>query len=409
MVKFNRGSNKMKYEYIENFKKFGFGMFVHFGLYSIKGGGEWLLSTHNISSAEYERLKESFFVSDDWAEKLVSVAKMSGCKYINITCRHHDGFSLYDTKGLSDYDAPDSACGRDLIAELAYECNKNNMPLFFYHTLLDWHNRDYSENFPAYIDYLINSIEILCRNYGKVAGFWFDGMWDKPEADWQEDRIYSTIRRYQPEAVIVNNTGLNALGQTGHAEIDCVTFERGKPFKVNCDKKPIAGEVCESTTDHWGYAFNDINTKSVSELLNILLDCRKAGCNLLLNTGLRADGSLDPLDEQIFLRIGRWIDANDGFIYRTTPSDIQAENADAFTDGEYLYAAVRGVHMALDENVARKYEDKKVRIVTDLKVHSGIWLDSGEEIEVKNNTFAVRPYAYGTSLCIRVAKLKLMQ
>lgn len=405
MVKYNRGNIKMKYGYIENFKNFGFGMFVHFGLYSIKGAGEWLLHTGSVPRGEYERLKDSFFVAEDWAERLVSVAERSGCGYLNVTCRHHDGFSLYDTKGLSGYDAPHSACGRDLIAELARECAKRRMPLFFYHTLLDWHRRDYKENFAQYIDYLVNSIEILCRNYGRVAGFWFDGMWDKPDADWQEERIYGVIRKFQPEAVIVNNTGLNALGKTGNKEIDCVTFERGKPFAVNGGDKPVAGEACESTTDHWGWASNDINAKSVKEIIGLLLDCRKAGCNLLLNTGLLADGSPDPLDEQLFLRTGRWIKANGGFIYRARPSEIEAENADVFTDGEYLYAAVRDVPMALDENVARSGGRREVRLATVKRVLSAEWLDNGEAEEVKDNTFAVRPFPYGTSLCVRVARL----
>ena len=281
------------YEYIENFKRLGFGMFIHFGLYSVIGRGEWYYMQYIPDKNEYENTINKFKITKNWAKNLVKTAKDAGCKYITLTTRHHDGFSLYDTCGLSEFDAPHSPTGRDLIREFVDECNKEGITPFFYHTLLDWHNPDYNKDFPEYIDYLDKSIEILCKNYGKIGGFWFDGMWDKPNEDWQEDRIYGTIRKYQPEAMIINNTGLNALGQTGHIEIDSVTFERGKPAFVDTSEKPIAGEVCDALTDHWGYAKYDICLKSPKELIETLVDCRKYDCNLLLNSGLKGNGEMD--------------------------------------------------------------------------------------------------------------------
>ena len=113
------------YEYIENFKKLGFGLFVHFGLYSIVGKGEWYLHSNPKADREkYDRLTDRFNVKKTWAKDLVKTAKAAGCKYITLTTRHHDGFSLYDTKGLNDFDAPHSACGRDLIKEFVDECDK---------------------------------------------------------------------------------------------------------------------------------------------------------------------------------------------------------------------------------------------------------------------------------------------
>ena len=233
-----------KYAYIENFGKLGYGLFVHFGLYSLVGKGEWFYHVYpDKANKIYPALLSKFKVNKNWAKNLVRTAKKSGCRYITLTTRHHDGFSLFDCQGLTDYDAPHSAAGRDLIREFVDACNEGGIVPFFYHTLLDWHNPDYNDDFPKYIDYLDKSIEILCKNYGKIGGFWFDGMWDKPNEDWQEDRIYGTIRKYQPEAMIINNTGLNALGQTGHKEIDSVTFERGKPCFVDKSQKPIAGEM----------------------------------------------------------------------------------------------------------------------------------------------------------------------
>ncbi len=396
------------YEYIENFKRLGFGMFIHFGLYSVIGRGEWYYMQYVPDKNEYENTINKFKITKNWAKNLVKTAKDAGCKYITLTTRHHDGFSLYDTCGLSEFDAPHSPTGRDLIREFVDECNKEGIIPFFYHTLLDWHNPDYNNDFPEYIDYLDKSIEILCKNYGKIGGFWFDGMWDKPNEDWQEDRIYGTIRKYQPEAMIINNTGLNALGQTGHKEIDSVTFERGKPAFVDTSEKPIAGEVCDALTDHWGYAKYDICLKSPKELIETLVDCRKYDCNLLLNSGLKGNGEMDEGEKAAFKRIGMWIKENKNFIYTAKSTDLTAENADMMTDGEYYYAAIKGVLMSANCNVAKFGESKTVTLNTDKRIVDAEWLDSGKEINLKtDNSFVCEPFEYGKSLAVRVAKFKL--
>lgn len=396
------------YEYIENFKRLGFGMFIHFGLYSVIGRGEWYYMQYVPDKNEYENTINKFKITKNWAKTLVKTAKDAGCKYITLTTRHHDGFSLYDTCGLSEFDAPHSLTGRDLIREFVDECNKEGIIPFFYHTLLDWHNPDYNNDFPKYIDYLDKSIEILCKNYGKIGGFWFDGMWDKPNEDWQEDRIYGTIRKYQPEAMIINNTGLNALGQTGHIEIDSVTFERGKPAFVDTSEKPIAGEVCDALTDHWGYAKYDICLKSPKELIETLIDCRKYDCNLLLNSGLKGNGEMDEGEKAAFKRIGMWIKENKNFIYKAKSTDLTAENADMITDGEYYYAAIKGVLMSVNCNVAKFGESKTITLNTDKRIVDAEWLDSGKEINLKTDkSFVCEPFEYGKSLAVRVAKFKL--
>ena len=396
------------YEYIENFKRLGFGMFIHFGLYSVIGRGEWYYMQYVPDKNEYESTINKFKITKNWAKNLVKTAKDAGCKYITLTTRHHDGFSLYDTRGLSEFDAPHSPTGRDLIREFVDECNKEGIIPFFYHTLLDWHNPDYNNDFPKYIDYLDKSIEILCKNYGKIGGFWFDGMWDKPNEDWQEDRIYGTIRKYQPEAMIINNTGLNALGQTGHKEIDSVTFERGKPAFVDTSEKPIAGEVCDALTDHWGYAKYDICLKSPKELIETLVDCRKYDCNLLLNSGLKGNGEMDEGEKAAFKRIGMWIKENKNFIYKAKSTDLSAENADMMTDGKYYYAAIKGVLMSANCNVAKFGESKTVTFNTDKRIVDAEWLDSGKEINLKTDkSFVCEPFEYGKSLAVRVAKFKL--
>ncbi len=393
-------------EYIKNFEKLGFGLFVHFGLYSIVGKGEWYEHWNPQANVEeYEKLTEKFYVKPDWARQLVKTAKRTGCKYITLTTRHHDGFSLFDTCGLSTYDAPHSACGRDLIAEFVSACKEEGIVPFFYHTLLDWWHPAYKNDFSAYIDYLVASIEILCKNYGKVGGFWFDGMWDKPDEDWQEDRLYGTIRKYQPDAMIINNTGLSALGQVGHYEIDSVTFERGNPCFVDNSDKHRAGEMCQILNDHWGYSKNDYNYKAVKELIENLVDCRKYNCNFLLNTGLKGNGYVNGTDKILLRQIGKWVKKNKGFIYDAKSSSITATNADILEGEDCFYAVIKNARMGGDPNVVPNgVEDRRVSV--DREIHEAIWLDNGRKIPIENNSFSVESFAYGESYSARVAKIK---
>lgn len=392
--------------YVYEFEKKGFGMFVHFGLYSILGKGEWIFTQNGGTDREkYFGLINKFKVKKTWAKELVATAKKAGCKYITLTTRHHEGFSLYDTCGLNEFDAPHSATKRDLVREFVDECNKAGITPFFYHTLLDWHNEDYEKNFPAYIDYLVKSIEILCKNYGKIGGLWFDGMWDKPNENWQEDRIYATIRKYQPEAMIINNTGLSELGKVGHPELDSVTFERGKPAFVDNSDRHRAGEMCQILDDHWGYAKNDVSYKSVKELIENLVDCRKYGCNFLLNVGPTGNGTLKGIDKGILEEIGKWVRFNKNFIYDVKPCEITAENADVVKAGDYYYALIKDVPMAANANVQLGGTVKRVKINADIK--NARWLDNGKAIKVKKNEFDATPFNYGTSMHVRVARFEL--
>lgn len=397
------------YEYIKDFHKLGLGLFVHFGLYSVVGKGEWFCyNLRGEAKQQYEQTAREFVVDENWAKKLVATAKETGAKYITLTTRHHDGFSLFDTCGLSDFDAPHSASKRDLVAEFVNACKAEGIVPFFYHTLIDWHNADYKNDFAAYIDYLVASVELLCKNYGKTGGFWFDGFWDKPDADWQFDRLYGTIRKYQPTAMIINNTGLNALGQVSHREIDSVTFERGKPCFVDCSDKPRAGEMCEGLTDHWGYAERDICVKSVKQIVETYVNCRSCGCNLLLNTGLKGDGTVVPSEKIALEGLGRWITYTGESLYNATPSEITAEGAAVLQDGEDLYVCVNDVPMESNVNVTRMGTGKRtVKLNTNRSITTAIWMDNGKQAEIVDNVLVVAPFDYGTSLGSRVAKLRV--
>ena len=400
-------------QYIKEFEQLGFGMFVHFGLYSVLGCGEWAKKLKEIPDEEYEKLTEEFNPKADWAEELVKTAKEAGCRYITLTTRHHDGFSLYDTQGLNIYDAPHAKCGRDLVKEFVDACRMHGIIPFFYHTLLDWREESYRTDFSKYLKYLRDSVEILCRNYGKIGGLWFDGMWDKPDENWEEDALYGMIRKYQPEAMIINNTGLSAQGALGHIELDSVTFERGKPFPVNMDKKYIASEMCEVFASHWGYAKEDLNYKAPADMICELVDCRRYGSNMLMNLGPMGDGSIRLIDKAVLGIMGEWVRYFDEAIRDPRPCDIVVENKERdflLKRGNDYYLFCYDLPMSADPNVALQNEELffDVFLMKD-KILSIHWMDNGEMVEFVQDeervTVKTVPYEYGRDLVVRVAKI----
>lgn len=390
-------------------------MFVHFGLYSVLGKGEWAKHILQIPDEEYEALTEKFNPDGDWAEKLTATAKQAGCRYITLTTRHHDGFSLYDTCGLSDYDAR-HVCGRDLVREFVDACRKEGLIPFFYHTLLDWHEASYCNDFPAYLIYLRKSVEVLCTNYGTIGGLWFDGMWDKWDADWEEDALYGCIRKHQPQAMIINNTGLDKLGGLGHVELDSVTFERGRPTPINMEGAPkyIASEMCQVLADHWGYADEDFHYKAPGEIIQDLASCRRYGSNFLLNVGPMGNGLIRPIDKEIYALLGRWVEMHKKAIYDVRPAGIPVEGKDSdfiLQRGNVYYLFCSNLPMSADANVHKDggnsdYED---RFALDKKITSVSWLDNGEEVSFHQDGGRVRvdlvPFQYGRQLVVRIAKI----
>lgn len=395
------------YSYVYRFKDMALGMFVHFGLFTDIGRDCWNKLHYQVSDEKYEKLADTFKVDKGWAKNLVKVAKSAGARYITLTTRHHEGFSLYDTKGLSDFDVMHSPVGRDLVLEFVTACREGGVVPFFYHTLVDWHNHDYVNDFDRYVDYLISSVEILCTNYGEIGGLWFDGTWDKPaDTNWQFDRLYSTIRKYQPNAMIINNTGVLDLGSVGHPEIDSVTFERGKPVRVSTDR-PLAGEMCMPLHDHWGFAKHDYNYQNMSHYFRTILNSRLAGANLLLNVGPMSRGRVKTIDQGIMQVIGEWIKLNKNFIYKAGPCDLTAEGADILYDGEHYYAIVENIPMKYHPAISPRDPDPVVKILTDKKVKRVRTLDDGTRIKVKKNTFNVPKFEEGISTDIRIVRFDL--
>ena len=276
---------------------------------------------------------------------------------------------------------------------------------FLYHTLLDWHNPDYKNNFPEYLKYLRESVKILCTQYGKIGGLWFDGLWDKDD-DWQIDLLYAMIRSFQPEAIIVNNQGISKSSRAAHKEVDVTTFERSNCEKLCDSSRPVVGEMCQVFGDHWGYAANDVNYKPFSTILNNFIDCRNNRCNFLLNTGLLPDGKVPLTDRAYFNAMGKWIKTNKNFVYNLKKTDITAEGAYIFFDGAHYYAVIKNVPMVANPNVQLKPEDiKKVKVSRPIK--NAVWLDDGSPIDSTDGEFEVKTFKYGVSLCARVARFDI--
>lgn len=160
---------------IEEFQKKALGLFVHYGPYVQYENGEWVQKIRQHDPVIYEQKALSCDYSSFDANNLIEAAKLAGAKYITFTTRHHDGFSLYDTKGLSTYDVMHTPNGKDIVGEFVKACHDNDIMPFLYHTTLDWHHTKFNTDFKEYLKYLRASIEILCKNYGKIGGFWLDG------------------------------------------------------------------------------------------------------------------------------------------------------------------------------------------------------------------------------------------
>jgi len=347
------------------------------------------------------------------------LAREAGMKYITLTTRHHDGFSLYDTRGLSDFDAPHSPAKRDLVGEFVEACRQEDILPVFYHTTLDWRfdsARCSPAKFDEYLDYLHDSVEVLCRNYGDIGGLWFDGNWSRTDLDWKEDRLYATIRRFQPQAMIVNNTGMVARGALGHPEIDSVTFEQDLPRAPDRSRYPkyVAGEMNQTLNAHWGVATRDFNFLSPAQVIQNLCACRKVGANYLLNVGPTATGRIPDYEAALLRKVGEWIQGNADAIYNGVPVACRASGRDfVLRSGETFYLFVHDLSRLGDADVVTAGGGTGPRSLSDwhTPLASAHWLDLGEVLALAQNLEAgfasinCTGYPYGTDCVVRLAQL----
>jgi alpha-L-fucosidase len=401
---------------ILDFEELGFGMFIHFGLYSQLGRGEWVQHIEKIPKEEYVKLADTFTAENFDARKIAKMAKAAGVKYITLTTRHHEGFSLFDTKGLCDYDVMHTPCGRDLVREFTDACREFGIIPFLYHTTVDWYNEDCRNDFPKYLQYLRDSVELLCTNYGEIGGLWFDGNWWYKDRDWEEDALYAVIRKHQPNAIIVNNTGTSARGKVGNPEIDSVTFEQGRPTPMDREGMPkyLAAEMCHTMNEHWGFGGADINYKSSASLIETLCSCRKVGANYLLNVGPKGDGSVPLMQEVLMLTLGEWIEKTGGCIYKGRPCGVLGEHKNFALEAEgKLYFFVHDLSIIGNSNVTVAGGGAGDKLFTGVKgkIKSVKWTDNGESLaftqDGENVTIDCTGYPYGTNLVVRIAEAEM--
>jgi alpha-L-fucosidase len=405
---------------IERFEKMAYGMFIHWGLYSVLGQCDWAMFEHKIPVDEYAKLKDSFTADEFDARSIARLAKEAGMKYITLTTRHHEGFSLYDTRGLSDFDAVHSPAGRDLIAEFVEGCKAEGIVPFLYHTTVDWRLGSHTcseEEFEKYLDYLHASVEVLCRNYGEIGGFWFDGDWSRPDSDWKLGRLYGLIRKYQSETMIINNTGLHKGGEVVHEEIDSVTFEQSLPKKIDLagHKKYFTGEMCETMNTHWGFAGDDYSYKSPVDLITSLSKSRKVGANYLLNVGPTAGGRIPELETEILKKVGKWVNVYGDAVYNGRPVDATCVGDDFILEanGKWYYF-VFDLCIAGHENVTVEKGWSGPRAINGIgrKIKKVKWMDNGDVLDFAQsggNDFAVINlvgYPLGSQRVVRVAEIE---
>lgn len=314
-----------------------YGMFIHWGVYSVLGDGEWVMHQQQINRKTYEKLPAFFNpVAYDPAE-WVALAKSAGMKYIVITSKHHDGFAMFDSK-MTDWDIVDrTPYKKDVLKMLADECRKQGIKLFFYHSHLDWYQDNYfprgntgqyagrpdQGNWNDYISYLNGQLTELLTNYGEIGGIWFDGWWDKKDADWQLEKTYQLIHDLQPGCLIGNNH--HQAPKTGE---DFQMFEKDLPgFNTagHSSESQIGAlplETCETMNNSWGFNLQDKRFKSSKSLIHYLVKAAGYNSNFLLNVGPMPNGKIQPEFMDTLKAVGKWMNEFGETIYGTRQGPV---------------------------------------------------------------------------------------
>jgi len=310
-----------------------FGMFIHWGLYSIIGRHEWAMENEAIPVKEYELLAKQFKPKPNAARDWAKLAKQAGQKYMVMTTKHHEGFCHFNSK-LTNYCAPKQGPGRDLVAEFVEAAHAEGLTPGFYYSLMDWHHPDGARCATdeaarrRFVDYIHGQIHELMSNYGKIGVLWYDVSWPLNVQTWESEKMNKMVFDLQPE-IIVNNR--NALPG------DFATPEQ----RITAEAGGRAWESCMTLNDSWGYQTTDDAWKPSKTVVRNLITCARDGGNYLLNIGPRADGSIPDATVPILQETGKWLEGNGASIYKAEPCSVK-RSADAnFTRiGNTLYAHV---------------------------------------------------------------------
>lgn len=383
-----------------DFSEARFGIFIHWGIYSMFGQGEWYLN-YGPDRDEYAKAAAGFYPAGFDAKEWVKAIKEAGAKYICITSRHHDGFSMWHT-GQSDYNIVDATpYGRDILAELAEECHKQGIRLHLYYSHIDWTRDDYpmgrtgrttgkdpnKADWKHYYDFMNAQLSELLTNYGPIGAIWFDGWWDHDEDavpfDWQLPEQYNMIHSLQPACLIGNNHH-----QTPFEGEDIQIFERDLPGENKAglsgqDISPLPLETCETMNGMWGYKIKDQNYKDVPTLVRLLVGAAGKGANLLLNVGPQPDGRIPATALVRLKELGKWLDKYGETIYDTQAGDFPAQTWGTSTRRDNkLYVHILSAEAPI------------IFVPTERKVLSAVTYDGRKPVKL------VRHNKKGISLCL---------
>jgi alpha-L-fucosidase len=326
----------------EWFQQAKFGLFIHWGVYSVLGDGEWVMNNQQIPAKTYEKIPGFFNPTEFDPKAWVQMAKDAGMKYITITSKHHDGFAMWDSK-VSDYNiVKKTPYGKDVLKMLAEECRKEGIKLFFYHSQLDWHHpeyfprgntgRDYtgraeSGDMNKYLDYMDAQLTELLTGYGDIAGIWFDGMWDKKDADWRLEKTYKLIHQLQPAALVGSNHH-----RPPYEGEDFQMFEKDLPGHNTTGFSPeqkigtLPKETCETINNSWGFHLKDNQHKSKKDLVQYLVKAAGYDANFLLNVGPMPNGKIQPEHIDALKQVGEWLSKNGETVYGTRGGPLTARD-----------------------------------------------------------------------------------
>ena len=353
-----------------------FGLFVHWGVYSVLGDGEWVMNNQKIDKKNYEKLPAFFNPTEFDAKEWVSMVKAAGMKYIAITSKHHDGFAMFGTK-QTDWNIVDrTPYKKDVLKILADECQKQGIKLFFYHSHLDWYQDNYyprgrtgessgrpnSGDWNKYLDFMDAQLTELLTNYGPIAGIWFDGIWDKKDADWRLQKTYALIHKLQPQCLVGNNHHL--APKEGE---DFQMFEKDLPGKNTAGHSAeskigtLPLETCETMNNSWGFNLQDPKYKSTKNLVQYLVKAAGNNANFLLNIGPMPNGKIQPEFVKTLGEMGKWMDKNGETLYNTRGGIVKQKNWGVSTQkGNTIYIHVLN---ADDDNLLITEIKQKVKSI----------------------------------------------
>lgn len=310
-------------------------MFIHYGLYSLLGRGEWAMLNERIPPEEYKKLANNFNPKNLNIENWSVLARESGMRYMCLTARHHEGFALWDT-GASDFTSAKTACGRDLVKEYVDACRKHNLRVGLYYSVADWNDPGFvagpkkdPEGWKRFVEIAHTQLVELMSRYGKIDYLFYDGC-PPPEA-WGCAEINRQIRGLQPEILISDRCQMDEDVKSAEQR----TF--ADPGKL--------WESCYTLNRSWGYNCGDRNWKSIPEILRLLATCAHNGGNFLLNVGPCADGSIQPEALERLQNVGLWLKKNGEAIYGTAPHPFDyADQKISTSNGNNAYIMLISYH-----------------------------------------------------------------